>query len=264
MDPHLSWYHFFPWYQPVHDFFQGNYAYTVFFNGGLFPETKVFETVHHIFAALVVVCALMFLSLMARFKLRNLDAAVVPSSRLTVLNFFEIVLENLLSIMKDVIGPDYKRHVPLVGTLALYILFSNLLGLVPGFIPPTDNLNTTLACGIIVFLYFNYQGLRVQGIHHITHLANPVGEWWGWFLAPLLFPVELISLCVRPLSLGIRLAGNMIGDHKVLVAFAAIFPIFLPIPFFVLGLLVSVLQTAVFCLLTCVYISLHTQEVEAH
>lgn len=260
MDPHLSWYHFFPWYQPIHEFFQGNYGYTVLFNGGLFPEDQVFETVHHLFAALVVVVVLMILSLMSRIKLHNLEAAVIPSSRITVLNFFEVITEGLLGVMKDVIGPDYKRHVPLVGTLALYILFSNLLGLVPGFIPPTDNLNTTLACGLIVFFYFNYQGLRVQGISHFTHLANPVGEWWGWFLAPLMLPVELISLCVRPVSLGIRLAGNMIGDHKVLVAFAAIFPLFLPLPFFALGLLVSLIQTAVFCLLTCVYISLHTQE----
>lgn len=260
MDPHLSWYHFIPGYQSLHDFFQHSYDYTVLFNGGLFPENKVFETVHHIFAAALVVLVLMVFSLMARRKLSNLEAAIIPSPKMSVLNFFEVILELLLGTMRDIIGSDYRRHVPMVGTLALFILFSNLLGLVPGFIPPTDNLNTTLACGLFVFLYFNFQGLRVHGISHITHLANPIGIWWGWFLAPLLFPVEFISLCVRPLSLAIRLAGNMIGDHKVLVAFSGLMPLIVPLPFFFLGFLVSLIQTVVFCLLTCVYISLHTQE----
>jgi F-type H+-transporting ATPase subunit a len=204
------------------------------------------------------------MSFVARRQLRNNEAVIVPSKKLTVVTFFEIMYQTLAGIMKDVIGQDYKRHIPFVGTLMLFILFSNLIGLVPGFVPPTDNLNTTLACGLLVFGYFNWQGLRAHGLGHITHLANPVGEWWGWFLAPLLFPIEVIGLCVRPFSLAIRLAGNMIGDHKVVVAFAGIMPLLLPLPFFFLGLLVSLIQTAVFCLLTCVYISLHTQAVEGH
>ena len=129
--------------------------------------------------------------------------------------------------------------------------------LIPGFPPSTDNLNTTIACGMIVFIYFNYQGLRALGFGHISHLANPVGEWWGWILAPLLFPIELTGLIVRPFSLGIRLAGNMIGDHSVMVAFTSISPLLLPMPFFFFGLVVCVVQTLVFCLLTCIYISLH-------
>ncbi len=227
------------------------------------PKERVFETVHHIFAALIVFLILVSFSLLAKNSLKNMDKMVVPSPKITILNLFELLVTALSSFMKDVIGHDYKRHVPLVGTLALFILVSNLLGLVPGFIPPTDNLNTTIACGLVVFGYFNYQGLRVNGFHHITHLANPLGVWWGWFLAPLLFPIEVVGLIVRPLSLGIRLAGNMIGDHKVLMAFAGIMPFLLPLPFYLLGFLVCIIQTIVFCLLTCVYISLHTQE-EAH
>jgi F-type H+-transporting ATPase subunit a len=263
MDHHSSWYHFLPWYNDLLAFFQNNFSETVVFRSGLLPKVRVFETVHHIFAALLVFIILAILSLWARFRLKKIDQAIIPSPKITVVNIFEVLLSVIMSLMHDIIGKDYKRHVPLVGTLALFILCSNLLGLVPGFVPPTDNLNTTIGCGLVVFCYFNFEGLRVHGLGHITHLANPIGTWWGWFLAPLLFPIEVIGLLVRPLSLGIRLAGNMIGDHKVLFAFAGVLPLLLPLPFYLLGLLVCIIQTIVFCLLTCVYISLHTQE-EGH
>ncbi len=260
MDHHHSWYNFLPWYDALYHYFQDNFAGTVVFNGGIMPAHGHFETIHHLVAGVLVILTLVVLSLMARARLRNLEEAVIPSPKFNLLNFFEMILQVVMNLMRDVIGDDYKRHVPFVGSLALFILFSNLLGLVPGFIPPTDNLNTTLACGLVVFIYFNVQGFKAHGIGHITHLANPIGEWWGWFLAPLLFPIEAIGLLVRPFSLGVRLAGNMIGDHRVLLAFAGLVPFVVPLPFFALGLLVAVIQTVVFCLLTCVYISLHTQE----
>lgn len=238
MDHHQSWYDFLPSY-PGH-------------------------SVNHIAAALLVVLTLCALSLISYRQLQNIESCLIPSPKFSILNFFELSLETLLNLMREIIGPDYKRHVPLIGTLMLFILFSNLVGLFPGLPPPTDNLNTTLACGFVVFVYFNLQGLRAHGIEHITHLANPIGEWWGWFLAPLFFPIEVISLMVRPFSLGIRLAGNMIGDHKVVFAFAGIMPFLLPLPFFALGLLIAVIQAAVFCILSCVYISLHTQEAGSH
>lgn len=263
MDHHLSWYHFIPGYQAVHDYFQHNFDYTVVFRSGLLPKVRVFETMHHVFASLLVLLILLIIGIVSHHRLKNIEKAIIPSPRITLLNLLEVMMASVMSLMKDIIGPDYKRYVPMVGTLALYILVSNLLGLVPGFVPPTDNLNTTIGCGLIVFLYFNFHGLRVHGIKHITHLANPLGAWWGWFLSPLLFPVEVVGLLVRPLSLGIRLAGNMIGDHKVLLAFAGVLPFLLPLPFYMLGLLVCLIQTVVFCLLTCVYISLHTQE-DAH
>jgi F-type H+-transporting ATPase subunit a len=260
MDHHLSWYNFLPWYDDIHAFFQRNFDFTVVFRSGLFPKERVFETMHHVFASALVFLILLSIAIISRKRLKNLEASLVPSPKITLVNLLEVMMGVVMSLMKDIIGKDYQRYVPMVGTLALYILVSNLLGLVPGFIPPTDNLNTTIGCGLIVFLYFNFHGLRVHGLSHITHLANPLGAWWGWFLSPLLFPVEVIGLLVRPLSLGIRLAGNMIGDHKVLLAFAGVLPLLLPLPFYLLGLLVCVIQTVVFCLLTCVYISLHTQE----
>lgn len=263
MDHHTSWYNFLPFYDGLLAFFQDNFSQTVIFRNGILPKVRVFETVHHIFAAILVFLILFIFSFLAKKRLNNLESSLIPSPKISILNLFELLIEVLMSLMKDIIGKDYRRYVPIVGTLALFILVSNLLGLVPGFVPPTDNLNTTIGCGLVVFCYFNFYGFKAHGLGHITHLANPLGAWWGWFLSPLLFPVELVGLFVRPLSLGIRLAGNMIGDHKVLFAFAGVMPLLLPLPFYVLGLMVSIIQTIVFCLLTCVYISLHTQE-EGH
>jgi F-type H+-transporting ATPase subunit a len=256
MDHHTSWLSFFPGYGSLLHYVQGHYGSSeLIAKGGI-------STVHHVFAALVVLAILAVMSLVARMKIADAEKAIVPPRSFGIVAFFELFLETLMGLMEQIIGPTYKRYVPLIGTLGLFVLVSNLLGLIPGMRPPTDNLSTTLACGLVVFAYFNYHGLRTNGIHHITHIMNPIGAWWGWFLAPLLFPVELISVCVRPITLGIRLAANMIGDHAVLLAFAGILPLFLPLPFYALGLLVCLIQTAVFCILSCVYIALHTAEAE--
>jgi F-type H+-transporting ATPase subunit a len=256
MDHHTSWLSFFPGYGSLLHYVQGHYGSSeLIAKGGI-------STVHHVFAALVVLAILAVMSLVARMKIADAEKAIVPPRSFGIVAFFELFLETLMGLMEQIIGPTYKRYVPLIGTLGLFVLVSNLLGLIPGMRPPTDNLSTTLACGLVVFAYFNYHGLRTNGIHHITHIMNPIGAWWGWFLAPLLFPVELISVCVRPITLGIRLAANMIGDHAVLLAFAGILPLFLPLPFYALGLLVCLIQTAVFCILSCVYIALHTAEPE--
>jgi F-type H+-transporting ATPase subunit a len=264
MDHHTSWFSFLPGYQWALDQLNDRYRHTIVYSGGIMPEGAEFATLHHVVAAALVALILLVLSLVARARLNDLEKSIVPPSRFGVVAFFELVIETVLSMMKGILGHEYRRYAPVILTFALFILVSNLLGLVPGFVPPTDNLNTTLACGVIIFVYFNFHGLRVHGIKHITHLANPVGAWWGWLLAPLMLPVELISLCVRPISLGLRLAGNMTGDHMVLLAFAGIMPLVLPLPFYVLGLLICIIQTAVFCILSCVYISLHTAEEEGH
>ena len=261
MDHHTNWFSWFPGYQHLQAYLNEHYRHTIVFPGG---DGARFETVHHIFAGAAVVLFLMLLSLYARARVKDVEKALIPPTRFGVVAFFEMILDAVMGMMKGVLGDQYKRYVPLIGTLALFILFSNLLGLIPGFIPPTDNLNTTLACALVVFVYFNFHGLRVQGVHHLLHLANPVGAWWGWFLSPLLLPVEIVGLLVRPLSLSLRLAGNMIGDHKVLFAFAGLVPLLVPLPFYALGLVVSLIQTAVFCILSTVYIALHTAEEEHH
>jgi len=259
MDHHTSWLSFLPKYANLRDYLAHHYGSTT-----VIPAGGTITTVHHIYAALIVFFILAGTSALARSRFVDLEKAVAPPRTFGVVAFYELFVETIVGFMASIIGPTYKRYVPVIGTLALFILVSNLMGLIPGMVPATDNLNTTFACSIIVFLYFNFHGLRVHGFGHITHLANPTGQWWGWFLAPLMFPIELVGLLVRPVTLAIRLCANMIGDHAILFAFAGILPFLVPLPFYVLGLLVCLIQTAVFTILSCVYISLHASEAEAH
>lgn len=204
------------------------------------------------------------LAVYSHWKLRNTETCIIPSPKISVIVLLEVIIEIFINTMKTIIGHDYKQHVPVIGSVTLFVLFSNLLGLIPGFEPVLGNLFTSCTCGMIIFLYFNYAGFKKQGLQHIIHTMNPIGKKWGWFMFPLLFPIEIISLSARPLSLGVRLVGNITGDHEALLVFAGIMPFLLPVPFFALGLLVAILQTAVFFILSCVYVSLHTKEIGNH
>jgi F-type H+-transporting ATPase subunit a len=257
MDHHTSWLSFMPGYSNLLEYVQEHYGRTELMASRI-------TTVHHVYAAGLVVLLLMIGSFIAKRHVSNIDGAIVPPKKLGVVAFFEVFLEILFGLMEQTIGPTYKRYVPVIGTLALFIFCNNLISLIPGMKGGTDTMSTTFALSSLVWVYFNFHALRVQGFHHILHMANPVGVWWGWILAPLLFPIELVSLCVRAVSLAVRLAANMIADHALLLAFAGIFPLLLPLPFYALGLVVCLVQTAVFVILSCVYIALHTAEAEEH
>ena len=146
-----------------------------------------------------------------------------------------------------------KKHLWLIGSLAFFIFFSNIMALVPGFGVPTDTLKTNLGIALLVFLATHYYGVKEHGLAYFKHFAGPLP-----LLAPLMIPIELISHIARPASLALRLMGNMAADHKVVFTFFALVPILVPVPFLILGLLVCVVQTLVFCLLSMVYISMAT------
>jgi F-type H+-transporting ATPase subunit a len=130
-------------------------------------------------------------------------------------NFMELVLEQHLTLIDDVIGPAGRPYLPLLATLGLFILIANLLGLVPGLVAPTANLNTTAACALIVFVTYHAIGIRTQGaLAYALHFTGPI-PW----LAPLMIPIEVFSHLARPLSLSLRLFGNMTGGHILLAVF---------------------------------------------
>jgi F-type H+-transporting ATPase subunit a len=127
-------------------------------------------------------------------------------------NFVEVILEQFIQMIDDVIGPEGRQYLPLIATLGLFILTSNLIGLIPGLISPTGNLMTTAACALIVFFAYHAIGIKKQGVaHYLKHFMGPVPA-----LAPLMIPIELISHLARPLSLTLRLFGNMFGGHVLL------------------------------------------------
>jgi len=163
----------------------------------------------------------------------------------------EVIFGAIQGLMKEVIGREYKRFTPLIITLAVYILIGNLLGMIPGFISPTSNLNITASMGLCVFIYYNYQGFRKQGfVGYLKHFCGPV-IW----LAPLLFVIELISHMARPFSLSVRLFGNIFAEELIIGSLNKLFPFVLSSIVMFLALLLSTIQSFIFILLTMVYIS---------
>ena len=209
----------------------------------------------HISMSVVVLLLLAACGAMVFRKLSNPDLYLIPEGRPTLVNTIEIIIGALLGIMKDVIGPDARRHLPIVGAVFIYILVCNLIGVIPGLSPPTENINTNLACAIVVFLYYNYAGIRARGLRsYLKDMAGPI-IW----LAPLMFVIEVVSQLVRPLSLSIRLFGNMFGDYMVLSMFSQLVPVVVPVVFMALTIFIAFIQAFVFTLLTIVYIALATK-----
>jgi F-type H+-transporting ATPase subunit a len=213
------------------------------------------------------------------------NVALVPRG---VQNFMEVVLEQFLQMIDDVIGHEGRRYLPLIATLGLFILVANLLGLVPGMNGPTTNLNTTAACALVVFFAYHWIGVRKQGaVNYLQHFMGPV----PLALKPLMFVIEIISHLARPLSLTLRLFGNMFGGHillaiifflmglqgligwalsgsgigavvggiggAVMIAFTVGF-------LYPLKILVSFLQAFIFVMLSMLYISGAIEEAEHH
>ncbi|MFA4875734.1 MAG: F0F1 ATP synthase subunit A [bacterium] len=222
------------------------------------PHSWGEQYMHIVMAALVAVF-LFAVSLLAWRKLRNTELMLLPDGRTTTVNVLEVIVGAVLRLMEDVLGPKARAHMPLIGSLFIYILVSNLIGVIPGLVPPTENVNTNAACAIVVFIYYNVVGIRDQGIRkYLKHMAGPV-IW----LAPLLFVIEAVSHLVRPLSLSVRLLGNVVGDHLVLGMFSQLVPLFLPIVFMGLAIFVSFMQAFVFTLLSIVYIQMASGEEES-
>lgn len=212
----------------------------------------------HVVTTVFVALILLVTTFIARSLLvahqKKAHQGLIPEKTLTFRNFFEIVAESLFSLCETVMGRHEAEHFfPVIGTLFVFIFASNFVGLIPGFLAPTDNLNTTLALGAFVFLYYNFAGLKTNGIGYLKHFLGPV-----LWLAPLMLVIEIASHIFRPLSLALRLRGNIMGDHVVLGIFSELVPWLLPVIFYGLGLFVAFVQAFVFCLMTMVYISLST------
>lgn len=165
-------------------------------------------------------------------------------------NFMETVVVGFDSLIENVMGEEGKPFFPLIATIGLFVLVGNLLGLVPSCFPPTANLNTNAALALTVFATTHYIGIKRHGAHYVKHFMGPI-IW----LAPLMFVIEVLSHLVRPISLSLRLFGNMYGKEIVLMIFFALVPLFMPIPIMFLGVLISMIQAFVFVLLSMIYIA---------
>ena len=168
----------------------------------------------------------------------------------------EVTIEGFYGLLDQMIGRQGRQFLPLVGTAGLFIVTSNLLANLPGFQPPTANLNTTVALAVTVFVSYNYFGIRKHGLlNYLKHFCGPI-----WWLAPLMFPIEFIGHCARPISLSIRLFGNIFGEESVVTILLGLSWLVMPYLIWLgimlpLSLFTAAVQTFVFIMLTMVYIA---------
>ncbi|MFT7580562.1 MAG: F-type H+-transporting ATPase subunit a [Myxococcota bacterium] len=205
--------------------------------------------VGHIFLGLLTFLVGLGMAFAARRKVRG----ELPPKKWGAAAFFDILTDALYGLMIPMMPREKAlKYLPLMTATATFIFISNIMGLIPGLVPPTQSLNTTLAIGVFAFFYYNWEGIKAHGpINYLKHFMGPI-----WWLAPLIFPIEIISHLVRPASLGIRLMGNMFGDHQVLFNFMKFKLPLIPLPVMALGVVVMVVQTLVFTLLFMVYVAL--------
>lgn len=165
-------------------------------------------------------------------------------------NFLEVVIDGLKGLLIDTMGEHGMRFFPLIATLAIFILTANLGGIIPSLYSPTASMCTNAAMAIVVFLLTHVVGVKIHGIKYFKHFMGPV-----WWMAPIMIPIEIIGHLARPLSLTMRLFGNIAGEDLVLVVILFLVPFLVPLPMLGLMIFTSVLQAFVFSLLAMMYIS---------
>ncbi|HEX3035673.1 MAG TPA: F0F1 ATP synthase subunit A [Thermodesulfobacteriota bacterium] len=208
----------------------------------------------HVLGAILVVLFLIFASYRIKKSLSERKEAVLPDEKFSLRNIFEILaIDFLLDLLTGMFGSKEKakRYFPLLATTFFFILFANLLGLIPGFLPPTGNFNIPVACALVIFVMYNYYGFKEHGISYLKHFTGPV-----LFLAPLMVIIEFVSHLVRPVSLSLRLFWNMTGDHLVLGIFTNLTHFLVPVVFIALAIFVAFLQAFIFMILSAIYIAL--------
>ncbi|MBM4315244.1 MAG: F0F1 ATP synthase subunit A [Deltaproteobacteria bacterium] len=200
---------------------------------------------HHL---VVVSYSWVIMALLALFSfLATRRMSMIPGG---VQNVMETILGGFDNLVTETMGPEGRKFFPLIATLGLYILTSNLIGLLPGFESPTANLNTTVSLALVVFVTTHVVGIRLHGFKYVKHFLGPI-----WWLTPLMVVIEIVSHFARIISLSFRLFGNIAGEDKVLAVVVFLVPFLVPLPVFVLMIFTSFIQTVVFMLLAMMYIA---------
>jgi F-type H+-transporting ATPase subunit a len=255
MGPHSTWFDYLPGFETL--------KHNLQFYLGREWTWEVFQATHfevtHILSALVVMLFLVVGAASYRGQVsREGDAALLPSPRFNLRAVFEGIGDMVYGLLEGVMGDkNARKYLPFLGSFFIFILFSNLISLIPGFRSPTDTLKTNLALSGLIFLATHVLGFKEHGLHYLEQftghlpLKSPL-----IILVPLMFVIELISHLVRPASLAIRLMANMFADHTVALVFFGLVPILLPVPFLMLGVFVSVVQSVVFTLMSAAYIGM--------
>ncbi len=223
----------------------------LFLFSSLIDESHTFAYFFHL--ALVAIIAVILA------KMATKAMQLVPRG---VQNIAEAYLDGIVSMGRDTMGSEEaaRKYLPLVATIGFVVFFSNIIGIIPGFEAPTASLNLTASLAIMVFVYYHFEGIRTQGFFkYFSHFMGPVPA-----IAPLMFPIEIVSHFSRVISLSFRLFGNIKGDDLFLAVILALVPWIAPLPAYVLLTFMAFLQTFIFMILTYVYLAGATAISEGH
>ncbi|MCW4572456.1 F0F1 ATP synthase subunit A [Venenivibrio stagnispumantis] len=200
------------------------------------------ENMTHVIMALIIVIAVPIL-----FSILAKRPGLVPTP---VQNIFEIYIQFVDNMLKENMGEKGRKYFPLVAGIGLFVFFGNLIGMIPGFESPTANLNTTMALALLVFFYYNFEGIRENGLGYFKHFLGPIPA-----MAPVFIIIELLSHLSRPITLALRLFANMTGGELISVVLIMLVPLLVPLPGMLIHFIAVFLQTYVFMVLTTVYIA---------
>ncbi len=216
---------------------------------------KVPDPLHAVpdYLVMVVIVAVLLVVLLG---LASRKPAIIPGARQSIA---EMIIQMFEGLIVDTVGPEGRKYLPVVATVGLFVFSCNMIGLIPGFMSPTSKLNVTLGCALVVFFYYHAQGVKAQGLKYFKHFMGPIPA-----LAPLMIPIEIISHFSRPVSLSMRLFGNIFAEELLIVIMASIIPFFLPLPFMAVAIFTALIQSFVFVLLSCIYISGAVAHEEEH
>lgn len=197
----------------------------------------------------------------SRLRTREqIDQAVIPDERISLFGFFDFFIESFVHFQDSILGKENRRYVTFTATVFIFILFANLSGLIPGLPAVTTTIWINVGLAFCVFVFFNLQGIKENGLGgYLKHFCGPV-IW----LAPVIFPLEILSTVLRLLTLNLRLYWNITADHTVLGAFTDLTKLIVPTVFYAMGTFVAFMQAFVFTTLTMIYILLATQHEEGH
>jgi len=188
------------------------------------------------------------------------SAALIPPKRPSIWSVVDLFMEKFLAFHDSVLGKENRRYLPFHGTLFLFILAMNVVSLIPGMPAATTTVWINVALALSVFLTFNYFGIQTHGLKgYLKHFCGPV-----WWLAWMIFPLEIFSTCLRVLTLNMRIYWNITADHLVLGIATDMTKFVIPVAFYALGAFVSIIQAVVFVMLSMIYIQMATQHSEAH
>ncbi len=223
----------------------------------------------HIFFSLIVMVALVLLACWVRRALHQAGDSIMPDEGVSLRNLLEAVVEFVVYLSDSIIGKKGRKYVPLFGSFFVFILAANLSGLIPGFSPPTSNLNITLGLGLVSFAAYNFLGAREHGLGYIKQFLGPMTSLPSSRILAILFflPILLISVLFflviesfshlfRPVSLSVRLFGNMFAGHEVLGVFTELSKVGVPVVFYAFETLIAGVQALVFTVLSLIYLAL--------